>query len=141
MVYFEVGSSNCFEILKNHFVMAKRQRTSPVVLHNKVLTTFTKMVIRLLGDTHMMCSICCHRFVTSRFGIHWGRVHLVARPWVPISSSLTHMVCLLTFLGSLMVFCPYVMTGVRRVIVVVVRTKLGSHISRERFDLDSPNFT
>ena len=47
----------------------------------------------------MMCSICGRRFATPWFGGTWA--HSVARPRVPISSLLTHMVDLLPFLSYL----------------------------------------
>ena len=45
----------------------------------------------------MMCSICGCRFATSPYGVRGspGWAYLVARPWVPISSPLTHVVYLL----------------------------------------------
>ena len=41
---------------------------------------------------HMLCSICGRWFTTPLFGGTWGLewTHLVARPYIPISSSLTH---------------------------------------------------
>ena len=48
----------------------------------------------------MMCSICGRRFATPPFDVRGSRgwAHSMARPWVPISSLLTHMVYLLPFL-------------------------------------------
>ena len=52
---------------------------------------------------NMMRSICGRRYATSWFVIRGGHgwAHLVAGPWVPISSPLAHMVYLVTFLSYL----------------------------------------
>ena len=48
---------------------------------------------------HMMCSICGRWFATPPFGVRgsWGWAHSIARPQVPTSSPLTHIVYLLLF--------------------------------------------
>ena len=53
---------------------------------------------------HMMCTIRDRRSATPRFAVvrgGRGRAQSVVRPWVPISSQLTHMVYLFTFFSCL----------------------------------------
>ena len=65
---------------------------------------------------HMMCLTCGRRFTTLRFWVRGGRgwVHSTARPLVPISSLLTHMVDLLPYIVFFASFISY-FAGSKRV--------------------------
>ena len=65
---------------------------------NKILQSHHHNGGQAVGRPHVTCSICGRRFPTLCFSVG---AHSVARPWVPISPRLTHVVYLLPFLSHL----------------------------------------
>ena len=85
------------------FVVENRRNTeitTPNTLENKVIAT---IVIRPLDDPTGPVSTVVADLRPLGLGYVWGRrcVHSISRPWVPISSILTHIAYLLPFWGYL----------------------------------------